>query len=61
MGESDNKGGSPSKSGKEISAKELGRYEWGARVREVEEGPDGYLYVLEDGEDGRLLRVSPAK
>jgi len=42
------------------TAKELGRYEWGKRIREVEEGPDGYLYVLED-QDGRLIRLSPAK
>jgi len=41
----------------EDGVEELGRYEWDARIREVEEGPDGFLYVLEDGEDGRLLRV----
>ena len=44
----------------EIVAEELGRYEWGARIREVEQGPDGYLYVLED-QDGRLLRLAPAE
>ena len=42
----------------ETVAEETARYEWGARVREVEEGPDGYLYVLED-QEGRLLRVTP--
>ncbi len=39
-------------------ATEAERFEWGARIREVEAGPDGRLYVLEDGE-GRLLRVAP--
>ena len=35
----------------------------GARIREVEEGPDGAIYVLEDGaqgSQGRLLRLTPA-
>jgi len=36
------------------------RFEWGARVREVEEGPDGALWVLEDGDGGRLIRLVPA-
>jgi len=34
------------------------RYEWGNRIREVETGPDGALYILEDN-DGRLLRITP--
>ncbi|MDE2753728.1 MAG: PQQ-dependent sugar dehydrogenase, partial [Gemmatimonadota bacterium] len=30
------------------------------RIREVREGPDGYLYVLTDEEDdGALLRIEP--
>jgi glucose/arabinose dehydrogenase len=29
----------------------------GARVRDVRQGPDGYLYVLTDEENGRLLRI----
>jgi glucose/arabinose dehydrogenase len=34
----------------------------GARIREVEQGPGGEIYVLEDGESGgRLLRLDPAK
>lgn len=41
------------------TAAEAARYEWGKRVREVEEGPDGAVYVLED-DDGRLLRLTPA-
>lgn len=42
------------------TAAEAARYEWGKRVREVEEGPDGAVYVLEDKEDARLLRLTPA-
>lgn len=38
-------------------AAEAARYEWEARVREVETGPDGALYVLED--NGRLLKFTP--
>jgi glucose/arabinose dehydrogenase len=31
----------------------------GARIREVEQGPDGAIYVLEDGDNARLLRLTP--
>lgn len=40
-------------------AREAARYEWGARVRETEQGPDGALWVLEDGPGGRLLNLTP--
>ena len=40
--------------------KEAARYEWEERIREVETGPNGALYVLEDAE-GRLLKLEPAK
>jgi len=40
------------------TAEEAERFEWGNRLREVETGPDGALYVLED-DDGRLLRITP--
>lgn len=35
--------------------------EWdmGARVREVEQGPDGTLWLLQDAPDGRLLHLVP--
>jgi aldose sugar dehydrogenase len=46
--------------GADGTAAEAERYEWGARVREVEEGPDGAVYVLEDDAQGRLLRLTPA-
>ena len=33
--------------------------ERGARIRDVRQGPDGYLYLLTDAPDGKLLRVEP--
>jgi glucose/arabinose dehydrogenase len=30
------------------------------RIREVRQGPDGYLYLLTEEEDGALLRIEPA-
>jgi len=38
-------------------AMELERFDMGKRIREVEQGPDGYVYVLEDKSGGRLLRL----
>ena len=35
-------------------------FDMGARVRAVEEGPDGAIWVLEDEGAGRLLRLTPA-
>jgi glucose/arabinose dehydrogenase len=32
----------------------------GQRVRDVRQGPDGYLYVLTDQRDGELIRLVPA-
>ena len=29
------------------------------RIREVEQGPDGAIWLLEDGEGGRLLKLEP--
>ena len=40
-------------------AREAERFRWKRRVREVEEGPDGALWILEDGPRGRLIRFSP--
>jgi glucose/arabinose dehydrogenase len=30
------------------------------RLRDVRQGPDGYLYLLTDSEAGRILRLEPA-
>lgn len=43
------------------TASEAARYAWGKRIREPEQGPDGAIYVLEDGEGGRLIRLAPAQ
>ena len=40
-------------------AREVERFEWNKRVREVEQGPDGHLWILEDRGDARLLKISP--
>lgn len=42
------------------TAVEVARIGLGARIREVEQGPDGAIWVLEDGGSGRLLRLDPA-
>ena len=31
------------------------------RIRDVAQGPDGYLYVLTDAENGKILKLSPKK
>jgi len=30
------------------------------RIRDVVQGPDGYIYLLTDARDGKLLRITPA-
>ncbi len=34
-------------------------WQMGARIREVEQGPDGSIWLLEDGDGGRLLHLTP--
>ena len=44
------------------TAREAARYDMGARIREVEQGPDGAIWLLEDdrdGSEGRLLKLTP--
>lgn len=40
-------------------AREATRYPMGRRIREVEQGPDGAIWLLEDGADARLLKLTP--
>ncbi|GGD16253.1 PQQ-dependent sugar dehydrogenase [Aquisalinus flavus] len=35
--------------------------ELGERIRDVRTGPDGHLYVLTDGANGKVIRVKPAR
>lgn len=37
------------------------RHQMKARIRDVRQGPDGYLYLLTDAADGGILRVAPAE
>ena len=41
-------------------AREAERWDMGQRIREVEQGPDGSVWLLEDGPSGRLLKLTPA-
>jgi len=44
-------------------AHEAARYDMGQRIREVEQGPQGDVWLLEDGQKGsggRLLKLTPA-
>lgn len=42
------------------TAGEVARVPLQARIREVEQGPDGAIWVLEDASSGRLIRLDPA-
>jgi len=41
-------------------AEEVGRINLGARIRDVEQAPDGSIYVLTDENNGKILRLTPA-
>jgi len=41
------------------TAREVGRIPMGERIRQVVQGPDGAIWALEDGEGGRLLKLTP--
>jgi glucose/arabinose dehydrogenase len=46
------------------SAREVQRFDMGRRIREVEQGPDGAIWLLEDGtrsSNGWLLKLTPEK
>ncbi|NND82074.1 MAG: PQQ-dependent sugar dehydrogenase [Gammaproteobacteria bacterium] len=40
------------------SAREVERFKFDNRIREIEQGPDGSLWVLEDKDGGRLLQLT---
>ena len=39
-------------------AREAERFDMGRGIREVEQGPDGAIWLLEDGDGGRLLKLT---
>ncbi len=43
------------------SAQKADRWDMGHRIRWVGEGPDGAIYLLEDGDGARLLRLTPTR
>ena len=46
------------------TATKADQWDMGARIREVEQGPDGAIWLLEDGNSGskgRLLKLMPKK
>lgn len=46
------------------NARKGDQWDMGARIREVEQAPDGSIYVLEDGaqgSQGRMIRLTPAQ
>ncbi len=45
--------------GNRVTGEERLLEDLGKRIRDVRQGPDGYLYVLTDGGSGQLLRLLP--
>lgn len=43
------------------TAREVERFDMGQRIRQVVQGPDGDLWLIEDGPNARLLRLSPKR
>ena len=43
-----------------VKSQEIMFTELDQRIREVRAGPDGYLYLLTDSNEGKMLRISPA-
>ena len=42
-------------------ARKADQWDMGARIRAVDQGPRGEVYLLEDGPNARLLRLEPAR
>jgi glucose/arabinose dehydrogenase len=47
--------------GKVVREERYREGELGSRIRDVQQGPDGLVYVVTDEANGRLLRVLPAR
>jgi glucose/arabinose dehydrogenase len=46
--------------GKVVREERYREGELGERIRDVQQGPDGLVYVVTDEGDGRVLKVLPA-
>jgi glucose/arabinose dehydrogenase len=46
--------------GEKVVAEERMLADLGERIRQVRQGPEGYVYLLTDSPDGRLLRLEPS-
>jgi glucose/arabinose dehydrogenase len=46
--------------GTEVVHQERLLVDYGERIRDVRQGPEGFLYLLIDQENGALLRLEPA-
>lgn len=46
--------------GEQVTGEEVLLADMGLRIRDVESGPDGALYVLTDEDDGAILRITAA-
>lgn len=45
--------------GEEVEGQEI--WDMGARIRDVAEAPDGSIWLIEDGDDARLLQLTPGE
>ena len=45
--------------GRRVTGEERLLVDPGARIRDVRQGPDGWIYLLTDGSGGQLLRLLP--
>ncbi|MGF9763896.1 PQQ-dependent sugar dehydrogenase [Microvirga sp. 0TCS3.31] len=46
--------------GKRVTGEERMLQQLGERIRDVRQGPDGFVYLLTDSRNGRILRMKPA-
>ena len=42
------------------TATEAARYDFGTRLRDIVQGPDGSVWLVEDGPEGALMRLTPS-
>jgi glucose/arabinose dehydrogenase len=41
--------------------REMLLYGLGQRIRDVRQGPDGYIYICTDMQEGAVMRIEPAQ